>query len=145
MGFTKTGGKSTFKAWKEWKEGDFISGIFMNTKPNHFNPQNLDVIIQIEDSEFQDGQKLKVGENFTLNHLAIISKQIERGDWKQGDRVHLEYMGKEALGDNHKFKGTMAHSINMAVDLEYRKNGNSVKSDALENATVGNESAELQL
>lgn len=107
-----SGGRCTYRAWKEWEVGDLIIGKFKGQKEDNYGNPNW--LIEVEDAQFSDGKAAKklVGQTIGLNSAGQLNKAMEKVE--EGDMIQVVYNGTSEI-EKGKYKGKDSHL--MDVDL----------------------------
>lgn len=107
-----SGGKTTFRKWGDWDEGDILIGTYVSTREDQYNKPNW--TFKVEDAQFVDRKLAKelVGQNITLNSSGQFDKAMEAVT--EGDMVQITYNGTSTI-EKGKYAGKEAHSVE--VDL----------------------------
>lgn len=103
-------GQSSYKAWKNWSEGDFLVGRYVSESEDQFGNPNYKV--EVIEAQFDDGQAPKAGSNFTFNSSGTLKKAME--EVKPGDVLKVIYKGEDVVTKG-KFKGKKFHSMEVLV------------------------------
>ena len=106
--FTKRNGTSTYRAWKEWSEGDEFIGKFIRDGKDQFG--NPCWVFECMETNFESG--FKVGRNATLNSAGGLNKVMEEID--PGTIVQVVYNGVNEMTKG-PFAGKMAHSVEVGT------------------------------
>jgi len=126
------GASSHYRPWKEWKEGEYVVGIFKGTSKDNFG--NTNCIIQVVEADFlnaDEATKLE-GQTLTLNSCGSLNHVIE--EMVVGGAYSFHYNGEQTLAKG-KFAGKKSHSVQIDdVDLdkvEYVESGAANDEDGL--------------
>jgi len=103
-------GQSSYKAWKNWSEGDFLVGKYISESEDQYGNPNYKV--EVIESLMMDGTAPKAGTNFTFNSSGTLKKAME--EVKAGDIIKVIYKG-EGVVTKGKFKGKKFHSMEVLV------------------------------
>ena len=110
------GGGSQYRPWKEWKEGEYVVGIFQGTKSDNFG--NTSCIVKVVEADFlnTDLATAMVDQTLTLNSCGSLQYALEK--MEKGAAYKFEYKGKVILAKG-KFSGKESHSVSIdEVDLD---------------------------
>lgn len=113
-----TTGKSEFRQWDHYDEGDVLIGKLIGTSPNNKNPSKKDWIVEVLDAQFKDAAAAaKVqGKNILLNSAGMLDKAMEKVE--EGQIVQVTYNGKHVI-EKGKWKGSNSHTMDvLLVDEE---------------------------
>lgn len=103
-------GQSSYKAWKNWSEGDFLVGKYISESEDQFGNPNYKV--EVIEALMMDGTAPKAGTNFTFNSSGTLKKAME--EVKAGDIIKVIYKGEDVVTKG-KFKGKKFHSMEVLV------------------------------
>lgn len=107
-----SGGRCTYRPWKDWEVGDLIIGKYKGSKIDNYEKPNW--LIEVLDAQFakkKEASKL-VGQTIGLNSAGQLDKAMEHVS--EGDTVQVLYNGTSQI-EKGKYKGKDAHLIE--VDL----------------------------
>ncbi len=105
------GGRSAYKAYKEWEEGDFIEGEYQGIiGRDKFGKPKYGV--KVSDSFLEDGTKLEVGERFSVNACGLLDKKME--DVEEGTNIRVEYGGEGTI-EKGTWAGSTAHNVKLFI------------------------------
>lgn len=107
-----TGGKCTYRAWKEWEVGDYIIGTYRGSKIDNYDKPNW--LIEIEDASFSDSKLAKklIGQTLGLNSAGQLNKAMEKVE--ESAMVQVMYNGTSEI-ENGKYAGKDAHLIEVVL------------------------------
>lgn len=107
-----SGTRCTYRAWKDWEEGDYLIGTFKGTKTDNYDKPNY--LVQVEEAEFANKKESKklIGQVIGLNSAGSLDKAME--NVVEGDMVQVLYNGMGQI-EKGKYAGKEAHAIE--VDL----------------------------
>jgi len=125
MAFKEVGGFKYYKAWKLWKEGDYIIGEYRGSSTDNYGKSNWHIAIedlQMEDnSNFDDkkpdteGAALEAGMTIGLNSCGSLDMKMEQ--IAEGEKVKIVYMGEGNINNpKSKFHGKLFHKVELFVD-----------------------------
>lgn len=103
-------GQSSYKAWKNWSEGDFLVGKYISQSEDNFGNPNYKV--EVIEAQFDDGTTPKPASVFTFNSSGTLKKAME--EVNTGDIVKVIYKGEDVVSKG-KFKGKKFHSMEVLV------------------------------
>lgn len=103
-------GQSSYRAWKNWSEGDFLVGKYVSESEDSFGNPNYKV--EVIEAQFDDGNVPKVGTNFTFNSSGTLKKAMT--EIQAGDIIKVIYKGEDVVAKG-KFKGKKYHSMEVLV------------------------------
>lgn len=110
------GSSSAYRPWKEWKEGEYVVGIFQGTSKDNFG--NTNCIIKVVEADFLDSDAATAleGQTLTLNSCGSLNHVIE--EMAVGNAYSFHYNGETTLAKG-KFAGKKSHSVKIDdVDLD---------------------------
>lgn len=113
-----SGGPKTFRAWKEWKVGDYVIGEYVGVHTDQYDKECR--IIKVLDAEFTKKADVKkiMGQNLVLNSAGQMDAAFvdKNGNVKieEGQIVQIMYNGTSQITKG-KYAGKDAHLIE--VDL----------------------------
>jgi len=110
------GGSSKYRPWKEWKEGEYVVGVFQGTNKDNFG--NTNCIIKVVEADFMNKDEALAleGQTLTLNSCGSLNHVIE--EMEVGAAYSFNYQGKTTLSKG-KFAGKESHSVQIDdVDLD---------------------------
>lgn len=119
-------GQSSYRAWKNWSEGDFLVGKYVSESEDSFGNPNYKV--EVIEAQFDDGNVPKVGTNFTFNSSGTLKKAME--EIVAGDIIKVIYKGEDVVAKG-KFKGKKYHSMEVLVAPASKANSVEITSDDL--------------
>lgn len=106
-----SGGKSEYRAWKEWSEGDVLICKLLGTSQNRKNKSKKDWIVEPIDAFFENKKEQKrvlATKRLTLNTAGQLDKGMEQVE--EGEVVQITYTGcNEMQGGD--YEGQMAHGM----------------------------------
>lgn len=126
-----SGGKGTYRAWDKWSEDDTIIGQFQGTgKTDKYGHDTY--LIKVEEAFFASNKDAKAikGEVLTLNHTGGFGKAMESVE--SGQLVQIVYKGQNEI-EKGKWKGQMAHAIEVDLVEEDNGDGEEFEEDEEEN------------
>ena len=103
-------GQSSYKAWKNWSEGDFLVGKYISQSEDSFGNPNYKV--EVIEAQFEDGTTPKPASVFTFNSSGTLKKAME--EVNAGDIIKVIYKGEDVVSKG-KFKGKKFHSMEVLV------------------------------
>lgn len=103
-------GQSSYKAWKNWSEGDFLVGKYISESEDNFGNPNYKV--EVLEANFEDGTTPKPTSTFTFNSSGTLKKAMQ--EVNVGDIVKVIYKGEDVVTKG-KFKGKKFHSMEVLV------------------------------
>lgn len=103
-------GQSSYKAWKNWSEGDFLVGKYISESEDNFGNPNYKV--EVLEANFEDGTTPKPASVFTFNSSGTLKKAME--EINVGDIIKVIYKGEDVVTKG-KFKGKKFHSMEVLV------------------------------
>lgn len=107
------GGAKSYRAWKEWKAGDYVIGKYVEKGLDQYEKNNYTLII--EDAQFQGAEDLAdslIEKKLCLNACGSLDKQME--EVEEGMFIKIEYTGT-ALIAKGKFAGKEAHTTILEI------------------------------
>ena len=110
------GSSSQYRPWKEWKEGEYVVGIFKGTSKDNFG--NTNCILQVVEADFMDADLASSleGQTLTLNSCGSLNHVID--EMVVGSAYSFHYNGEQTLSKG-KFAGKKSHSVKIDdVDLD---------------------------
>ena len=114
-----SGGRCTYRAWKEWETGDYIIGTYKGSKTDNYDKPNW--LVLVEEASFvsapKEAKKL-VGQVIGLNSNGMLNKAMERVE--EGDMIQVMYNGTSEI-EKGKYAGKDAHLVE--VDLVTEDDG----------------------
>lgn len=119
-------GQSSYRAWKNWSEGDFLVGKYVSESEDSFGNPNYKV--EVIEAQFDDGNVPKVGTNFTFNSSGTLKKAM--AEIVAGDIIKVIYKGEDVVAKG-KFKGKKYHSMEVLVAPASKANSVEITSDDL--------------
>lgn len=128
-----SGVQTSYRAWKEWDEGDVIIGTLRGTSPNRKNKTKVDWIMEVEDAFFSDKSAQKKvlpdkkggpKKTITLNGAGQLDKGMQQIE--VGDMVQITYNGTKTM-EGGEFEGQEAH-LHEVVMVE-EDDGSETESD----------------
>lgn len=107
-----SGGRSVFRKWNEWEEGDYIIGKYVGMKEDNYEKPNW--LIEVEEAVFADEDEAEklIGKQIGLNSNGQLDKAMEKVE--EGQYVQVTYNGKSEI-EKGKYAGKEAHLV--GVDL----------------------------
>jgi len=103
-------GPKTYKAWKEWQEGDYVVGKFVATSIDKFKKTNWH--LELIEYKFKDGTKLPENKVLGLNSTALLDKVME--GVTIGEVLQIDYDGTETLTSG-PYEGNESHSMIISI------------------------------
>lgn len=103
-------GQSSYKAWKNWSEGDYLVGKYISQSEDQFGNPNYKV--EVIEAQFDDGTTPKPASVFTFNSSGTLKKAMD--EVSVGDIVKVIYKGEDVVSKG-KFKGKKFHSMEVLV------------------------------
>lgn len=123
-----SGGKTQYRAWKEWDEGDCFVGKYLGSRQNKMNPSKEDYMFEVIEPFFTDKKeqkRLAAGEKLTLNSIAMLEKAMEHVE--EGAILQITYTGSNEM-EGGKYAGKMAHGVEV-VEVEEDDGSSDEDSD----------------
>lgn len=111
MGMVQMTGGS-FKAFKDWKVGDYVEGIITSRTPGKFGGMNVN--LQVTASNFTEA---KVNSLFTCNPCPSSKKLDEQNALNVGDKVKYVYEGT-GITKTGAFAGKPFHKVEIFKDTD---------------------------
>jgi hypothetical protein len=111
-----SGGKSEYRKWSEWAEGDVVIGKLVSTGIDTFKKPNYK--LEIEDAQLADKalSKSLTGKMLTLNSSGMLDKAMT--DVSEGQMLQITYGGTAEIEEG-PYKGKESHIIQVdLVELE---------------------------
>lgn len=107
-----SGGRKTFRPWKEWEEGEFVVGKFVGMHTDQYDKECP--IITVEYAEFTDMKAAKAlhGKDIVLNNAGQLNKGVEK--LAEGDFIKVTYQGTSEI-EKGKYAGKDAHLIDVEI------------------------------
>lgn len=107
-----SGGRCTYRAWKEWDVGDYIIGKFKGSKTDNYDKPNW--LVEVVDAAFVEHKLARklIGQTIGLNSSGQLNKAMEKVE--EGDLIQVMYNGTSEI-EKGKYAGKDAHLIE--VDL----------------------------
>jgi hypothetical protein len=110
---TISGTRCTYRAWKEWQDGEYIVGTYVGSKTDNYDKPNWMVkVIEAKFAKKKDSEAL-VGQTIGLNSAGGLDKAMEK--LKEGDLVQVTYTGTVEM-EKGKYAGKDAHTFLVEVD-----------------------------
>lgn len=102
-----SGVRCTYRAWKEWQEGDFIVGKYVGSSEDNYGKPNWHV--EIYEAAFAKKPKLAaglVGKILGMNSAGMLDKAMKKIE--EGEVIQVTYDGTSIIqgGD---YEGTKSH------------------------------------
>ena len=110
----RIGGARSYKAWKDWSEGDYIVGKYVGRSIDNYDKPNFHIELEevnLQEPVSSNGKDLVAGIILGLNAAGTLNEKME--ELEIGAIVEIAYNGTETLPDNHKFKGKDCHQIDV--------------------------------
>lgn len=122
-----SGGRSIFRKWNEWEEGDYIIGKYVGMKEDNYDKPNW--MVQVEEAVFADEEEAAklVGKQIGLNSNGQLDKAMEKVE--EGQFVQVTYNGKSEI-EKGKYAGKEAHLV--GVDLVEEDDGSTEEEEETE-------------
>lgn len=106
--FRQVTGSSKYRAWKEWKKGEFMIMKVESFSPNKKNTKYMDITGKVLDHNFSQSD-LNKEDRFSLNGTTGIQKAVDTG-MKVGDTIKVVYGGSEIVKTG-QWAGSKTHVI----------------------------------
>lgn len=106
-----SGGRSEYRAWNEWDEGDTIVCKFLGSSNNKMNPSKKDWLVEVIEPFFADKaemKRLKPGTRLTLNSAGQLDKGMMQ--LSDGAIFQVVYNGAQEM-EGGKYAGKKAHTM----------------------------------
>ena len=105
--FVEVGGNRVFKPWKEWNEGEYVSGKYLSQSEDKFGNPNY--AVRIGETNIEG---LEVGETLVLNSNGSLNYKME--EVEVGAEILAEYTGMMKL-EKGAFTGKDCHTVKLLV------------------------------
>jgi hypothetical protein len=109
-------GQSSYRAWKNWEEGDYLVGKYVSQHEDNYGKPNYKV--EVIEAGFTSADAPKTGTMFTFNSSGTLNKAME--EVKEGDVIKVIYIG-EKITPKGKYKGKPYHAMEVLVDSSTQK------------------------
>lgn len=127
--FKALNGSKVYRRWKEWEEGDYVIGKFVDQEIDNYRKPSY--IIEVEEVDFLDEEameKWKPGARAGLNSNglldSIMAKKVEIGDV-----IKVEYGGIDIMTKG-PHEGKEVHIVNVfLMDEEEDASDESLSDD----------------
>jgi hypothetical protein len=126
--FKALNGSKSYRKWKEWSEGDYIIGKFVDEEADNYRKPSY--VLEVEEVEFEDKEaeeKCGPGKRVALNSTGLLDKIMSK-KVQIGDVIMVEYGGKDVMTKG-PFEGDPVHIINVSVVEEEEDSSDDGLSD----------------
>ena len=125
-----SGGRCTYRAWKDWEVGDYIIGQYKGSKTDNYDKPNW--LVLVEEASFADKKEAKKleGQVIGLNSNGMLNKAMERVE--EGDMIQVMYNGTSEI-EKGKYAGKDAHLVE--VDLVTEDDGSDEEEEIEDDET----------
>lgn len=108
----KLGGRSLYRKWGDWEEGDLIIGKFVGTKLDQYKKDNF--MFEVYDAQFADKKFAKplIDKVLSLNTCGSLANQMENVE--EGEVLQVVYMGTSEIKKG-THKGKDAHVVECTI------------------------------
>lgn len=137
------GGKTEYRAWNEWDEGDVIIGKYVGSSQNRKNATKKDWIVEVVDCQFADKKEAKrlLGKTVTLNCAGQLDKGMNAAEL--GDLVQITYNGQQEMkGGPHAGKMAHLHEVEIVEEDDGEEDEDADLDDDEEEADEDEEESE---
>lgn len=113
-----SGGRSEYRAWSDWAEGDVLICKLLGSSQNRKNENKKDWIVSVVECFFEDKKeekRLKPETRLTLNTAGQLDKGMNQVS--EGATVQITYNGSGIM-EGGKFKGKSAYSMEVVEVTE---------------------------
>lgn len=114
-----SGGRATYRAWKEWEMGDLIIGKYKGQREDNYDKPNW--LVEVIDAQFSDTKAAKklIGQTIGLNSNGQLNKAMEKGIETEaiveGETIlQVLYNGTSEI-EKGKYAGKDAHLVEVDV------------------------------
>lgn len=107
--FRQITGQSKFRAWKEWKKGEFVIMKIEAFSPNKKNQNYKDITGKVLDHNFQQSDWNKE-DRASLNGNTGTQKFLDACTPKIGDVIKMVFMGTETVKTG-QWAGSQTHVV----------------------------------
>jgi len=124
--FREVAGSRKFRAWKEYAEGDTVTGIFTEEYKDNYGKTAR--VIQVESFEFDDNAELnlEVGQNLVLNANGGLDFKMDGVEI--GSTIKVVYEGQDVMTKGI-YKGKKYHKVAVFVKDGIKNNPATPNTD----------------
>lgn len=105
-----TGGKTEYRAWKDWEEDDKIVCKLIAKQKNKKYKNKLDYVVEVTEVEFaskKETKRLENCERLTLNSMGQLDKAMKNAE--VGDELEIIYKGMNVI-EGGDWEGSESHT-----------------------------------
>lgn len=108
------GGSRVYLNWKEWEEGDFVEGKWVDEYTDSFG--NPAYVLQLADYSLSNApETIEKGGSFVLNSCGSLKAKMEK--LQVGAKIRVEYAGVDKIKKG-KFTGKEFHNVRVFLTEE---------------------------
>ena len=110
-----TGGKTEYRAWKDWKEGDRLVCKLVAKQKNKKYKNKVDYVVEVLEVEFASGKeqkRIEKAERLTLNSMGQLDKAMKNVE--EGDEIEIIYNGMNTI-EGGDWEGSESHTCEVAL------------------------------
>ena len=102
--FRQIGGSRVYKAWKEWKEGDFVVGKFTSQYTDNYGNPGYELEVIDSSFDIQEGKIMGINSCGSLNY--------KMSDVSIGDTIKIQFEGEDVI-EKGKYKGKTFNNVSV--------------------------------